>query len=856
MLPRLAIPVEDAEVTAPERQPCPAGAWLPPVTDPAVTARPIPFQRGGEEARRPPRPEERMLIVFAGEPKVGDLRHAAEEFGVAADAVDVAGGGRLHDVLRDTVFDALLEAVMRQSYTVVWLAPPCSSFSVLHIGRGRAAFRTRTDPEGVPGLGEEEAAYVSKHNELAKRAAALAMAAFMVGATYVIENPVDRGMRRSPHFSRRFRRHVPIWLLPVVRRLARETGPAWVSFAQCAFRGEFQKLTTLMAAGPRAAQLRALEWATCEHDHHVRRARGRAASGASEAAEAAAYPPLFNAAVTAILFRAPSGDAVQSACASDTASALLSSIFREREANARASQAFLREQSMALRGDGGERWLPKCAVDGTPPWRAAPHAMPPAWPESSDWDGSAARQAAASELRYISRRRAEAEPDERLCRETLPAPTRPPRLNAQPLNIDTSWPDGAPPPPVAISQLFKPGIYAELSRTVRELASHLRHAEDSVQRGESPQCIKGAVPVVYEAEQCQPAWARSTIWDTRDPDNCVPVRPFSEDDPPEHDLNPAFFAEWGERLEWPDEDMIHRATQEGGSSRSACRRDTVIHAHHLGLRQHYGVARSSVEADTAEGWISSGTSHLQFVPSRLVPKNVVEQSKWRLDEGGVARRVTKWRVTTDDSIAAAGTDSRNTEIDRGDINNVSLPRIQQLARAVAIVRAAAAREGVHVPGGRLREVALWALDLTSAYRRVAAGRHEWWQQCFVWHDGVRLDKRCVFGSAHLVDLFQRISTFVMAVARERIKKYDRAHPYSDMREAWRRRRAREAKDDRCTFSDIYLDDGFGLTCTDGEPLRGPPPGSPPVKLELEVGGLASESGHTRCSLGRRFTSRL
>lgn len=71
-----------------------------------------------------------------------------------------------------------------------------------------------------------------------------------------------------------------------------------------------------------------------------------------------------------------------------------------------------------------------------------------------------------------------------------------------------------------------------------------------------------------------------------------------------------------------DEDMLYRATWEGGTSRSVCARDTVVHTHHLGLRRHYEVARASVEADTAEGWISGGTRHLQFVPSRLVPKNV------------------------------------------------------------------------------------------------------------------------------------------------------------------------------------------------------------------------------------------
>lgn len=317
--------------------------------------------------------------------------------------------------------------------------------------------------------------------------------------------------------------------------------------------------------------------------------------------------------------------------------------------------------------------------------------------------------------------------------------------------------------------------------------------------------------------------------------NCVPVAPFSRDEPPEHDLNPDFFEEWGRRLSWPDEDMLYRATWEGGTSHSACARDTVIHTHHLGLRQHYAVARKSVDADTAEGWVSEGTRHLQFVPSRLVPKNVVSQAKWKLGADGSVARVQKWRVTTDDSIAADGTDSRNSAIDREELDKVSLPTIQQLARAVAVVRATAARWGVHVPSEQLEQVAVWALDLTSAYRRVAAARHEWWLQCFLWHDGVRLDSRCEFGSARLVDLFQLISSFVMAVARERIRRYDVAHPYSAARREWQRQRERSVGCGSCTYSDIYLDDGFGLTCTDGEPLRGGASGAPMVATTLEAG---------------------
>lgn len=52
-----------------------------------------------------------------------------------------------------------------------------------------------------------------------------------------------------------------------------------------------------------------------------------------------------------------------------------------------------------------------------------------------------------------------------------------------------------------------------------------------------------------------------------------------------------------------------------------------------------------------------------------------------------------------------------------------LPTIQQLARAVAIVRAAAEQWGVPIFRKDLQQAGLWALDLTSANHRMAAARH-------------------------------------------------------------------------------------------------------------------------------------
>lgn len=142
--------------------------------------------------------------------------------------------------------------------------------------------------------------------------------------------------------------------------------------------------------------------------------------------------------------------------------------------------------------------------------------------------------------------------------------------------------------------------------------------------------------------------------------------------------------EWGRRLGWTDEDMLHRAIREGGSSEQI-----VVQAGH---GDPHAPSRASpalrggpqIGGGGCHGGLDfdgHGTPAIRFV-AVVVPK----KSKWKLGEDGSAVRVRKWRVTTDDSIAAAGTDYRNDEIDRSDLGNVTLSTVQQLARAITIVR--------------------------------------------------------------------------------------------------------------------------------------------------------------------------
>ena len=129
--------------------------------------------------------------------------------------------------------------------------------------------RTREHPHEWRQAPARWQAYVKKHNDLTDISVRIARAAYRAGGTFVIENPIDRGDRESKWFNKRFADHVPLWVMPGVCELADEVKPVWVSVPMCAFKGEFQKYTTLMAAGPTAAYLRVLNYLTCSHTSHT-----------------------------------------------------------------------------------------------------------------------------------------------------------------------------------------------------------------------------------------------------------------------------------------------------------------------------------------------------------------------------------------------------------------------------------------------------------------------------------------------------------------------------------------------------------------------------------------------------------
>lgn len=112
---------------------------------------------------------------------------------------------------------------------------------------------------------------------------------------------------------------------------------------------------------------------------------------------------------------------------------------------------------------------------------------------------------------------------------------------------------------------------------------------------------------------------------------------------------------------------------------------------------HFRRSYEMVESDSAKGWIDWGRAHLATVPARLTPKNVMRQLKWKLSEEGQLYNKVKWRLTSDDSIAAHDSDSRNSTTEADALLNPNLPSVLDfLAESVAIVKSQSTAMGLRL----------------------------------------------------------------------------------------------------------------------------------------------------------------
>ena len=216
----------------------------------------------------------------------------------------------MHDLTDPEVRAHYLRRIRSGCYDVVWLAPPCSSFSTL--------LEKSLRPLGAP-MGSEEALaawphYMERHNAFVTFAADAARAAEEAKAVWAIENPASQA--QSGHAWPAFADRATIWDTPIFLELIKATLSHLITFSQCMFDGDFRKDTTLLCSASLLPYMTAFTDAMCSHSNssHRKVAAGLDAQGRPLPEQAAAYPPLMNDAAAAALCaaaaaRSPKGQA-------------------------------------------------------------------------------------------------------------------------------------------------------------------------------------------------------------------------------------------------------------------------------------------------------------------------------------------------------------------------------------------------------------------------------------------------------------------------------------------------------------------------------------------------------------------
>eukprot|EP00965_Chrysotila_dentata_P040260 1336397-Pleurochrysis_carterae.AAC.1 len=129
--------------------------------------------------------------------------------------------GDEHDILRDSVYQRLLQCCIAGEYATVMVSQPCLIFSVSRHFRSSSspdggplvAMRSREHSLVLPSVEPKHArAELAAANGIVRGTTAILTAARDAGARYVLEHPANCGHPRSPIFIDAA--HASIWMMP------------------------------------------------------------------------------------------------------------------------------------------------------------------------------------------------------------------------------------------------------------------------------------------------------------------------------------------------------------------------------------------------------------------------------------------------------------------------------------------------------------------------------------------------------------------------------------------------------------------------------------------------------------------
>ena len=820
---------------------------ISPPADPPPTAQPSPPWRW------------RALVLFSGPcTEATHLPDALESLGFGTTPIDILIGGEDHDLLRREVAEPILKDIRGGEYTFIALGTPCSTYSVLRSPR----LRSKGDPTGAATAPEEWQQTLSEHNRLAEFSAQVIEAAEESNTPWLLENPADVGVPGSVCYWEEKSDCASLFDMPCIAAALDKAQALPRTFAMCAFGAPYRKWTTIFFGGALRKISEPLAYRGCPHglDKHPQRLDGHDSAGNSLATKASAYPPelcveLANYAALA----AEDGQAARTAAAAkDPADGGIAPPSTRTEST--DTQLPSAPSSSNPKPSGAYRdgvWIEGGRMSDGP-------ALTPSINALID-------QARRTPASFASLRNLAPEGDDVLRRAPIPDGLHPQDANPDkkrkrkppgpPLKIPDPSPEAIayaalpdefkarrPSGKIRIQDLYLPGVYKRVEAWLDQAAHAMCVAESMLGYKGHDRRDLPHVPTLVIPQSEQPIWARDIIWDCADPLDCKPLQRSTAHTifPGEKQLNRANLRQMAQLLNWPDTDIIEQACGGGVETRSQCERITVLAFHHPTLLDELQRAQHQVEKEWREGWTDRPIPHLPFVPCRLQPRNVVLQERVRVKpverweappRHPVVESYLKARVTLDCSYG--GTDSVNATVPTAE-REISLPRVQHLARAVAIIDLAArdanataarmVREGELQDWRELKAIS-YNIDEEMAYYYVPAQVMDHWENTYFWFDhrgdpGVCRSWRLGTGGAWSPNKFQRISTIVMAWAQRERRDFDREHPPPLPVRLWGMSRANSQirgdlppgkEQTEPAYCHVYIDDNAGTALNDRVP---------------------------------------
>ena len=242
----------------------------------------------------------RFLIIFSGpSTHAGRLRDQIVD--TLPDAVvieyDILNGVE-QDVLRPDVQEDIFQDLLAGKYDRVFLAIPCSSFSIV---RGDQ-LRSVPKPNGIEPFPAKWARYIRKHNRLISFSTRVLRICIRLKIGFLVENVARRSDMTSPAFWEEFADWAALWHVPFFKWLQLSKLGVCMVIALCSQGSEFQKYLELMASPDMLkAAIEQFKDAACIHERHADVAIGVDERGQSKAAGTARYPIPFNINAAAVL---------------------------------------------------------------------------------------------------------------------------------------------------------------------------------------------------------------------------------------------------------------------------------------------------------------------------------------------------------------------------------------------------------------------------------------------------------------------------------------------------------------------------------------------------------------------------